>query len=1363
MDLRREKKCIVAGALIISMIFSSIPANCAAEGEMDVNGESFFGCTEFHYGAVPNERLLPVERESCTGEEWKGTGNNLDITSVNTLPDSSNLIPYSDVKTAYYGARDYAREKSDRYQLLTGEGQEWDLTVLDSPKEADALGEFEKAGYQEKKEDGWKSVTLPASWTSYGFDHSIYTNSVMPFEQSMAFPEAPVDKNPVGLYRREFTVDDSLMQDNGKIYITLGGVESAYYLYVNGVEAGYSEDSYDPHTFDITDLLNKKGEKNLLAVRVMKFCDGTWLEDQDMIYDGGIFRDVYLTGTPAVHMQDYTVKTQLYDDYTFANVHVTLDTANDSVAESGSMAARVSLYDDKEKLVTSVDTEVGKVASGRKESTELDLDVDAPKLWDCDHPNLYTMVISLYDRDSGLHYESISQNIGFRQLEFTSTKVTDDGKYNNDTDYYDMVTLNGKRLMIKGVNRHDTDVETGKYVSKKIYETDIRLMKENNINAVRTSHYPNDDYFYYLCDKYGLYVMCESNNESHAIYSNEGQLSRLETAALTRQSASYERFKNTTCNLFWSIGNESSQGWSERDGNYANGMFAHLVQFFKDRDSSRMVHYEGMSGGRKGSTGIDMVSHMYYDPASIMSYAQDESRMPFILCEYDHAMGNAVGNLKEYWDIIRKYDNMLGGFIWDWVDQSRKVAIDDGDWDYYGQEKAHTSGLYDLKGYYLGYGGDWGNSYSGDKNFCQNGLLSADRDPQPEIKEVKYQYQNFWFTSKDDILKDQTIHVKNESISDELSEYETIWQLRENDTVIDQGTVTENVGPQQEKDIIIPFTLPSDKKKGAQYYLNISVKTKDAKGILHKDQEIAYAQIQVAEDAQCGYHKWQGDEVNVEKNDSGYEISGKDFHFRFDAADGTMSDYYYGDKLLIKKGPQPNVFRAKLDNDRTKYSDFMSYLTMDGEPEVSRSEDGCPVITVKWLSSYKIDTKTNEPGVVTMKYTIENNGAVTVDVHYDLTKTKAKKVAKLGTIMTLAEGMEQVQWYGNGDSESYNDRQSYTRKGVYDTTVSDMYYPFAMPQDCGNLTGVKWIRISQKDENNSILICAGTDINASALHFSPKQLQDAAHVNKLSPSKDTYLTIDGLVKGTGNGSCGYETLSDYQVPQKVFDYRYTIIPAGQETDSMETSVEYRQSDNKSVLPEPTVLPEAPVRPSDRPVVRPTRKPANPAITPAASQNVPTQVPTAETSSKPAGEEKTAVPALQPSASANADAVTPGDTSPDVTSPTAVPADKAKKVRAKKVTGLKGKSYSKGISLSWRKQSAKYYIVAYSTSKKRLSALKTGQKKSAGVKLYKVKKNRAELKKLKKGKRYYIKVCATNKKFLDQGKWSAVTAVRYKKK
>lgn len=1303
--MKKLVKNATVWTMMLALISSALPGNYTM-AKAEEQEKSFAG-DAFSYDSLPDCDVVKINRKSCTGNEWKGTENNLDITSVNTMPDSSNSVPYADVQTAFLGARDYAKEGSAYYQLLTGKEQQWDLTVLGSPKEAEALGNFQAVDYKQNKEDGWKSVELPESWTSYGFDHSIYTNSSMPFEENVEFPLAPVTKNPVGLYRKTFTVKDSMLQDNGKVYITLGGVESAYYLYVNGVEAGYTEDSYDPHTFDITDLLNKKGEKNVLAVKVFKFCDGTWLEDQDMIYDGGIFRDVYLTSTPAVHIRDYKLSTSLNEDYTAATVNVVLDTVNDSTVSVENMAAQIALYDDKGNVVASGNADLKTISSNASQNTDLELPVANPKLWDSENPNLYTAVISLYDKQKAIHYESVSQNVGFRQLTFTSTKVTTDGKYNNDTDYYETVKLNGKRLFIKGVNRHDTDPETGKYISKEVYEADIKLMKQNNINAIRTAHYPNDDYLYYLCDKYGLYVMCESNNESHAIYSEEKKLAKLETAAMSRQSASYERFKNTTCNLFWSIGNESSQGWSERDGDYASGMFAHLVQFFKDRDTTRMVHYEGMSGGEKGSTAIDMVSHMYYDPASSEGYGQGKSHMPYLLCEYNHAMGNAVGSMKDYWDIIRKYDNMMGGFIWDWVDQSRKIAIGADDWNYYGTKDAHTSGLYNLDGYYLGYGGDWGDTQN-DGNFCQNGLVSADRDPQPELKEVKYQYQNFWFTSNEKKLTGQELQVRNEGISEKLSDYDVTWELLEDGKVIQDGKITDEVLPGEEKTITVPYSLPEILKAGAEYYLNIRVKTKNSSFIYDAGYEVAYAQFAVDATVANVSRDIQGSDVKVVKQSNYYIVSGSDFHFRVNCTTGLIESYYYKDKLLMKQGPAPNISRARLDNDYISYVDIMSYLTLDSEPQVRKSKDGCYLITVKWNSSYRLDSKTNKPGTIIMKYLVENNGAVTVDFKLDFSATKLKKFMKVGTTLSVAKGYENVTWYGNGDGESYNDRQSYTRVGIYNSSVNDMYYPFAMPQDCGNLTGVKWLGITDEKDESGVLICGNEDVNASTLHFTAAQLNTAKHVNELKPCSKTFVTVDAVVAGTGNASCGFQTLEQYQLKSQEYHYSYTILPFDSQIGLMETSKKYRGQHynlSDSVFASVQVESIAGEPPAD-----------------------------------PVDEDDAILNSLEKE-----------DNSDNVIIDPVKP-----KIVVKTVTGLKVQSLKKGLKLSWRAQKKTTYRIAYSTSKTKLAKLKNGKVRAvAGTKVIVSKEAKKIIKKLKKSKKYYVKVCAVGKDGKTIGKWSKV--------
>lgn len=1125
-----------------------------------------FSSDRFEYQEIPASQSLDTERISFTGEEWTGKGKNIDITSVNTLTDSVNMVPYADKETAFYGARDYAREGSAYYQLLSGEGEKWDLTVLGSPAEAQECGAFEQTDYQMDARDGWKQVELPASWTSYGFDYSIYTNSKMPFQESVGFPQAPENQNPVGLYRKTFQVKDSMLQENGKVSLTFAGVESAYYVYVNGQEVGYSEDSYNPHSFDITDLLNPKGQENVLAVKVLKFCDGTWMEDQDMIYDGGIFRDVYLTSTTNVHISDYNLVTELADDFQSASVALDVSVKNDSTTDMSGLGAEVTLYDESGSVFAEKDFSLSNVASGDTGKNELIIPVSNPELWDADHPSLYTIVISLYDKHGKCHYESISQNIGFRKLTFTSTQVADRKTYIHTTTQYDTVKINGKRLLLKGVNRHDTDPETGKYVSHEVYEADVKLMKQNNINAVRTSHYANDDYMYYLCDKYGLYMMCETNNESHAIQNNEKQLVQLEQAIMDRQVTAYQRLKNVTSNIIWSIGNESSG--NQASGDFADGMFSRMIYYFKDNDSTRMVHYEGTCQGTDSAGGVDMISHMYYAPKDVAKGAEIESKMPYLLCEYDHAMGNAVGNLKEYCDVFRSGDNMLGGFIWDWVDQSRKIALKDGDWDYYARKDAHASGLNQLSGYYLGYGGDWGDEKN-DKNFCQNGLVSADRDPQPELKEVKYQYQDFWFISDESSLQGNVITARNESISKKLSEYDVIWELQEDSKVIDSGKLLEELLPGEKKEITVPYTLPAVRKAGADYYLNLSVQLKEDTSYGRAGDEIAYEQFPVSAAVPQVDKKISGTGVTVVLQDGNYLVQGQDFSFELNGTTGAMQNYKYQEQLIMKEGPVPNFDRAELDNDYVSFADIGKTASLNGVPVVEQDADGRYVVTVNLKLDYKGE------GKVTVKYIINSNGAVTVNFQYDLTGVSQREYTKVGTVMTLPQGSENITWYGNGDSESYSDRCSYTRVKEYTSTVNDMYYPFVRPQDCGNLTGVKWISVTNPDTGYGVLIAGEKEVNASALHFTAGALNEAKHTTELQPDQETYVTVDAAVSGTGNNSCGFRTLNEYKVTEKNYNFTYTILPVNRETDRIEEAKKYRsydvvqveQPDNNTKQPE----------------------------------------------------------------------------------------------------------------------------------------------------------------------------------------------------
>ncbi len=938
--------------------------------------------------------------------------------------------------------------------------------------------------------------------------------------------------------------------------------------------------------------------------------------------------------------------------------------------------------------------------------------MDNPNLWDNDNPYLYTAIITLFDTKTNTVFECVSQNVGFRELSFTSTKVTDDGKYNNDTDYYETVKLNGKRFYIKGVNRHDTDVESGKYISHELYEYDIKLMKQNNINAIRTSHYPNDDYFYYLCDKYGMYVMCESNNESHALYMGKDTvLAKLKTCALTRQSASYERFKNTTCNLFWSIGNESSTGWAERDGDYADSMFAELVEFFKSRDKSRMVHYEGMSGGPKGSTGIDMVSHMYYSPDSLVGYGESDSHMPFILCEYDHAMGNAVGSMKEYWDLIRTYDNLMGGFIWDWVDQSRKIALPENGWNYYGMPYAKTTGINKLDGYYLGYGGDWGDN-SGDKNFCMNGLVSADRYPQPEIKEVKYQYRNFLFKSKEEYLSNGNLTVTNETLSDKLSNYDVSWEVTEDGEIIESGIITDEVLAGETKEITVPFTMPKSKVKGAEYFLNISVKTKTATSYSDAGYEVSYDQFPISVKTPKTDTHIEGSDVEIKNTDEGILVSGKNFEFTLNPETAFIENYIYNGKTLLEEGPVPNISRALLDNDNSIHTfvNLRDYITLHSEPEIIKNADGYNIINVTYDVNYLHKKTVEEPETIVMKYIIANDGSVTVRMIFDLTKSNAKKFAKVGNTMILSKDYENITWYGNGDSESYNDRNSYTRVGTYKSSVNDMYYPFPFPQDCGNLTGVRWMAVTNKDNTSAILISGNNnDINTSALHFSAEELNKAKHTKDLSPDEETYVTVDCAVCGTGNASCGFETLPEYRVPNVAYDYTYTITPLSDTTDFMEKSKTYRNR-NLSFTEEATVY--------------------------EVNEEIPDDT---DNNTTPGSANPTAAPA---------NTLTPDKITPAVTT--------LATNTISQVQGLKVKTLKKALKITWNAQDNVTYKIAISTSKAKIKKLRKSDGKSLkGVKIYSSSKATKTIKKLKASKKYFVMVRALSSNGSSYGEWSAI--------
>lgn len=1405
MKWRKVMAFSLAASMIAGQAVSAAPAaEAASESALQTQADSKSNTNASYTDpwtktAVPNQAAKvtsDVDKTKFTHKEWTGEtytdvdGNQVkaaDVYGINTEPASTfatTNVVYDSVDKAIKGAKDYDKAASKYVQFLTGEDQaDWSLVVLQNQAlaQGDAYKNFYKTDYKATTNDWKTNLQLPCSWTRQGFDFSIYTNVTMPwqskYDSNVSAPNAPANYNPVGLYRKTFKVTDDMKAANGRVYLSFQGVESSYYVYVNGKEVGYSEDSYSPHSFDITDYLTTDGSDNLLAVEVHKFCDGTWMEDQDMYYDGGIFRDVYLYSAPLVHIQDYKVETDLDENYENATMKLNVTVANASKAAAEGYKVDVRLYDQDGKMFVNdmtMDLDTVPAADGDTDgsvSTAGSKLVLSPELWSAETPNLYTMVLSLYDSKTGTYMGSVSQQLGFREIEFTKSEVDTNGNRITTDSEYKPITINGKQLLLKGTNRHDTDPEYGKYVPHETQEEDIKLMKQYNLNALRTSHYSNDEYLYYLCDKYGIYVMGETNLESHALMNQGEKQVNFKNLAMDRTVTAFNRLKNRTAIVMWSTGNEN---YYSSSASYANGMFYDLIWYFKNNDSTRPIHSESSDG----NNGTDMRSNMY--PSVDTLYSRAAANMPYVLCEYDHAMGNAVGNLKEYWDAIRSSDNMLGGFIWDWVDQSRILSLDNlpqsyvvtekkdgvvgsasissvdenpdsgaltgksangyalfesdkynealsgsgksftvevickpasdgadkvliakgdhqfalktnsskqleffayynnnwnsvtakkpdnwvGNWhqvvatydkgaikiycdgvllgqgtgnttiasssvalgvgcsadngrtfdgeisigrvynralsleeikaqnsttpaiteksddvllwadfagltvdeaskpyDYYADTDAHTN-LYsdEIKGNFYGYGGDSGESPN-DNSFCVNGLVSPDRDVQPELYEVKYQYQSVWFTADDSKLLGETIDVYNENNFLNLNDFDVTWTLTEDGKAIGSGKLSAedtNLAGRESGTIKVPYraSMPEEKKAGAEYYLNLSVQLKEDTEWAKAGHEVAYEQFQIPAEV-TKVEPTVNTNVTVDESaEDVIKVSGTDFSFEVEKATGTLKNYVYKGETLLTSGPVPNYWRGILNNDNGNYDGNWKNVNKNvtaSDIAVGTNDAGQKTIRVTLASASQANLKQ------TMVYKVDGSGAVTVDATVDATGTSLGRYIRIGTVMELPEGYENVEWYGNGPVEAMWDREDFATVGRYSNTVSGMFYPYLDTQDTGTVTGVKWISVTNPSAKSAMAIAATDTVEASALHFTVDDLDQAQHPYELTKLDSTILTVNYRSQGTGNKSCGADTLSAYLLPNnKAYTYEYTMVPyTTKDSDPMDVTRAYR--------------------------------------------------------------------------------------------------------------------------------------------------------------------------------------------------------------
>ncbi len=1194
-----------------------------------------------------------VSKEELTFNEYNGIDDEMyNVVGRNRIAAHTNsVIPYDDEAAAVNGALNYAKE-TGRVQMLTGETAQnsWDITVVQNMTAAEEAGlaygtENPFAAEEFAETEIWKQdVAMPMSWTMQGdftkntfnsdgtidhweWDHPVYTNSKMPWQGterpgyngnhggygSLSVGEAPTGYAPVGFYRTKFTVDEKLGE---RVRISFQGVESAYYVFINGEAVGYSEDSYTAHEFDITDYLHE-GE-NTLAVRVHKFSDATWLEDQDMIYDGGIFRDVYLIGVPDVEIADYKVETDLDESYTDADMiikELTLKNNTDEEIPAG-YTVTANLYDDEdtENVAASISFTTGEAipANGKCVFDTGSVTVTEPSLWSAEKPDLYVLSFSTQDTYT-------AQLLGFREIEFTPTTL--DENHLNNVESYKRITINGQPLFIKGVNRHESDPVYGKTVPKEVYEEDIKLMKQYNINSIRTAHYPSDEYMYYLADKYGIYIMAEVNAECHAVESANNKLTnsedypKLEASFMDRTETAYQTLKNHSSIISWSIGNEN--GLVYNNPLEANDIFDKQIEYIRSKDMTRFIHAEFLFPMRTTRDGenmaVDVMSNMYKWPSDQDKWAVTPDKLkedgtydngtnpkgiPYMQCEFSHAMGNACGSFDMYLDSMRSGTNMLGGYIWDWVDQSRRIPVTDG-WDYYGDEALYGN-LYkdELQGYYLGYGGDFGDR-NNDGNYCVNGLISPDRQPQPELYEIKYQYQSFWMKdtptyeqdryTTDADLANETVVVYNENNFTDLNEYKMKWTLRENGVSVDSGIIEElpSVAPKTAGEVSVPFgnaLRANELTGGAEYSLDIEILTKTATWALQEGHEVAHESFVLSDETVSAVSQKEpteaepvqvgGDDISVTDGDAKITVSGNGFSFDIDKSTGRLKNYVYNGETLITEGIRPNYWRAAHDNDirgkvntawRTAYND--ANQTVDTSLiQIKQAPDGRQVIDIP--IELKVGTETAQ---LYVRYTADKSGAVTVG---NILNTKDMSISRgyplrIGNEIELSGDFENIEVYGNGfdtsdkpeysykypTAESYSDRNSFAVSGVYADTVSGSYFPHVKAQETGTRTGVKWIKLSSDEKDTALLASAKTELEASALHMNTPELE-TGHPYQVSGDKNsTYLNLDYGSRGIGNETVGPPAFDEYTLPVgREYSYEYTLIPVSKDIDAKTAGV-----------------------------------------------------------------------------------------------------------------------------------------------------------------------------------------------------------------
>ncbi|MEA5081356.1 MAG: glycoside hydrolase family 2 TIM barrel-domain containing protein [Dysgonamonadaceae bacterium] len=1019
---------------------------------------------------VPTNVKVPKERAV---KRSKNNWENETIFAVNKEQGHVTYIPFSSVESLKADKsfdKPWEEPSSDLYMTLNGN---WKFNWVKQPSERPM--NFYKSNFDVSS---WKEIPVPSNWEMHGYGTPIYTNITYPFKNNPPFIQPQkgytneFEPNPVGSYRRDFDIRSDW--DGKEVVLHFNGVYSGFFVWINGKEIGYSQGANNDSEFIITDYV--KPGKNTIAVQVFRWTDGSYIEDQDMFRLSGIHRDVYLYATPKVHVRDYNLLSEFKgDDLSSAVFKMKAFVKNFDKKISKSTTVNVSLLDPKGKVIINLSQNVNALKGAEEQALELQGKVANPLLWSAEKPHLYTAIVTLKD-DNGNVMEAMSSKFGFRKVEIKNKRVY----------------INNEQVFFKGANRHDTHPLFGKSVPVESMMQDILMMKKYNMNTIRTSHYPNQPKMYAMFDYYGLYVMDEADLENHGNHSISNLASWL-PAFKDRIERMIRRDRNHPSVIFWSMGNEGGNGIN----------FEEVSNLARSMDPTRPVHYEGRNES------ADMDSHMYPSLDRMIAFDQQDSDKPYFLCEYAHAMGNAVGNLAEYWDYIENHSQrMIGGCIWEWVDHGIVK---------FGGEKNR---------FY--YGGDFGDKPN-DGDFVCDGLTTPDRRETAKLLEVKKIYQYIKIRSQS--LSSGKLEIENRYDFTNLSEFDIEWQLIKNGVMVGSGNLEPiSLAPNEKMSLTIPYDRRLE--AGSEYFLNIYFKLKEDVSWQKRGHIVASEQFALNNPTIVSVKNTTDmQKIQSEVSGNNLVISANGLNVVFNTESGIMTSLQYDGKEMIHngKGLELNWYRST-NNDKYTTQAYHDASYSNTQFSFQKNEDEKSItILLNKTAKLNFERPVNIPYLI--KYQIYADG--TIDVDASFTTPSVNFIHRLGLQIVLPADYENVQYYGRGPHENYSDRKQSAFFGLYDTTVTGMEAEhYVRAQSMGNREDIRWFTITDEN-NNGLKITSKDGLNFSALHFTDHQLWEAKHDFMLDEIRkpEVYLNLDCIQQGLGNASCGPLPLDNYMIPQ----------------------------------------------------------------------------------------------------------------------------------------------------------------------------------------------------------------------------------------